>query len=65
MIAAAVCLLAGCGKQNQGSSGSGISCRYVNYYDYTQPVPESEAADDSYFEQTFFAGDSRMGSLFL
>ncbi|MCR4951216.1 MAG: hypothetical protein K6A40_07830 [Solobacterium sp.] len=65
MIAAAVCLLAGCGKQDQGSSGSGIACRYVNYYDYSLPVPETEAADNTYFEKTFFAGDSRMGSLFL
>ena len=41
-------------------------CRNINYYDYTKPVPYTEEAIDvSYYANTFFAGDSRMGSLYL
>lgn len=41
-------------------------CRNINYYDYTKPVPYTEEAiDASYYANTFFAGDSRMGSLYL
>lgn len=41
------------------------SCRVISYYDYTKPVPESETVDESYYDITLFAGDSRMGSLSL
>ncbi|MCH3962006.1 MAG: hypothetical protein LKE48_07770, partial [Solobacterium sp.] len=41
------------------------TCRKVDYYDYASPVPASAAADDAYFADTFFGGDSRMGSLAL
>ena len=41
------------------------ACRVMDYYDYTQPVPWSEAIDDSYFDDVLFAGDSRMGAMYL
>lgn len=41
------------------------SCRVISYYDYTKSVPESEPVDESYYDVTLFAGDSRIGSLSL
>lgn len=41
------------------------ACRTINYYDYSKAVPESEPVEDAYFQDTFFGGDSRMGSLYL
>jgi hypothetical protein len=41
------------------------ACRTIDYYDYSSPVPAGTTADDSYFLDTFFGGDSRMGSLKL
>ena len=63
VLCTALCILTGCGKKDEAQSA--YTCRYVNYYDYNQPVPESRAADDNYLVQTMFAGDSRMGSLYL
>ena len=40
-----------------------FSCRNINTYDYSKPVPESEYADESYVKDTFIGGDSRVGSL--
>jgi lysophospholipase L1-like esterase len=64
------CLLCGCSSGAQASSSDSVShpaytCRSVNYYDYTKPVPESETVDDSYWPTVFMGGDSRMGSLAL
>lgn len=71
-IVSIVCLtlLAGCSNGNvtgsTAASNGQYHCRTINYYDYGRPVPEtSEAVDDSYFADTFFGGDSRMGSLYL
>ena len=41
------------------------ACRVLDYYDYTQPVPWSGEIEDSYFDDVLFAGDSRMGAMYL
>ncbi|MBQ9152392.1 MAG: SGNH/GDSL hydrolase family protein [Solobacterium sp.] len=41
------------------------ACRYIDSYDYNQTVPWKEAPDDSYYDDVLFAGDSRMGSIYL
>lgn len=64
-------MLCGCGtaveSKDAASSQEPVSysCRVMDYYDYAAPVPYSEDADDSYYNSTLFAGDSRMGSLYL
>lgn len=40
------------------------ACRTYDYYDYTEPVPESVSISDDYFEDALIAGDSRVGSLY-
>lgn len=41
-------------------------CRTINYYDYSKPVPATDQPiEDAYFQDTFFGGDSRMGSVYL
>ncbi len=40
------------------------TCRKIDMYDYQRPVPMSMPVDESYYDQAFFAGDSRMGSLY-
>ena len=37
----------------------------VSEYDFSQPVPESEAVDNSYFEDAAFIGDSRTDGFLL
>lgn len=58
-----ICLLsaAGCAEKEEKS----YACRTLHLYDYTEPVPASEPADDSYFADSLFVGDSRMGALAL
>lgn len=61
-------LLCGCtGTKEEAVSGEEITyaCRTMDYYDYTSPVPPSEAIETSYYSDTLFAGDSRMGALYL
>lgn len=66
-------LISGCGGETAAASAapSGSSepakyaCRLVDYYPYADPVPASEAIEDSYYDSALFAGDSRMGSLYL
>ncbi len=41
------------------------ACRTMDYYDYMTPVPPSDAIEESYYSDALFAGDSRMGSLYL
>ncbi len=41
------------------------ACRAVDYYNYAEPVPPSDAIEDSYFDDVLFAGDSRMGCMYL
>ncbi len=41
------------------------ACRAVDYYNYAQPVPASDPIEDSYFDDVLFAGDSRMGAMYL
>ena len=41
------------------------SCRTIDMYDYRFPVPYSEYIEDSYYDDAFFAGDSRMGAFLL
>ena len=41
------------------------ACRAVDYYNYSEPVPYSDAIEDSYFDDVLFAGDSRMGAMYL
>ena len=41
------------------------ACRVMDYYNYNAPVPESEPIEDSYFDDVLFAGDSRMGCMYL
>ncbi len=65
IIAAVSCLALGCTGKNTAEEENTYTCRYVNYYDYASEVPETERAEDLYFADTLFAGDSRMGSLYL
>lgn len=64
-------MLAGCSSgadkaSSSASSHTKYACRTINYYDYTKPVPAtSDPVEDSYWQNTFFGGDSRMGSLYL
>ena len=63
-------MLMGCSTSSVASTASTSSheyhCRKIDYYDYSSTVPTTEeAVDDSYFTDTFFGGDSRMGSLYL
>ncbi|MBR2769135.1 MAG: hypothetical protein IKD68_09385 [Solobacterium sp.] len=41
------------------------ACRAVDYYNYSEPVPYSDAIEDSYFDDVLFAGDSRMRAMYL
>lgn len=73
------CLLCGCGSGSDAATSSQDSsqtetasaemkkriCRKVDLYDYANDAPASEVADESYFSDAFFGGDSRMGSLAL
>ena len=36
---------------------------FIKNYDYTKPVPESEAADKEWFKDAMFIGDSRMAGI--
>ncbi len=74
LISSMLCLgmLVGCTSSPQASASSftpetkEYACRMINYYDYSQPVPKTtEPIDNAYFQDTFFGGDSRMGSLYL
>lgn len=64
-------MLCGCGASSTAAADAvsqepvSYSCRVMDYYDYSAPVPYSEDAEDSYYDNTLFAGDSRMGSLYL
>lgn len=65
-------LLSGCGaswtSEAAVSSAEPVSynsCHVMDYYDYSEPVPYSDAVDESYYDNVLFAGDSRMGSLYL
>lgn len=60
-------LMIGCTTQTtRNQKDTEYACRTIDYYDYSAPVPASELpVDDSYFQTTFFGGDSRMGSLYL
>lgn len=49
----------------QETSQTEYACRAIDHYDYLAPVPYSDAIDESYYADTLFAGDSRMGSLYL
>lgn len=65
------CMLCGCGTKSTASTETDTlgdkktACRTFDYYDYASPVPASDPIEDSYFLDTFFGGDSRMGSLAL
>lgn len=52
-------------NQNVNQDEEGYVCKMVDTYDYSSCVPPSAAVDESYYANTLFAGDSRMGSLFL
>ena len=41
------------------------SCFYVDKFNYNNPVPYSDEVDETYFDNTLIAGDSRVGSLVL
>ena len=40
-----------------------FSCKKINSYNYSKPVPGSDYVDESYVKDTFIGGDSRVGSL--
>ncbi len=73
LISLAACMLCGCGTNTKSTTATETAtaeekktaCRTVDYYDYASPVPASDPIEDSYFLDTFFGGDSRMGSLAL
>lgn len=73
-LIAAAALLAGCGSPKTTDSAQATAagkdesyaCRVMDYYDYSAPAPyTTEAVDESYYSDTLFAGDSRMGALAL
>lgn len=74
-IVTAVVLLSGCGSPGASVPASAsaapgknetYACRVIDYYDYNAPAPYTvDAVDESYYADTLFAGDSRMGSLAL
>ena len=41
------------------------SCRVYDYYNYWDEVPWSDEIENSYFDNVLFAGDSRMGCMYL
>ncbi|MBR3202388.1 MAG: hypothetical protein IKF60_02245 [Solobacterium sp.] len=41
------------------------ACRVYDYYNYSGRVPWSEEIESSYFDDVLFAGDSRMGAMYL
>lgn len=68
------CLLCGCAAETDESVNPedqteaetpAYVCRVFDYYEYDEPVPVSAAADDAFFSDSIFAGDSRVGSLYL
>lgn len=65
-------LLCGCSGGNKKDEAAATeapqpvyACRYIDSYDYNSTVSWKEAPDDSYFDDVLFAGDSRMGSIYL
>lgn len=62
-----ILILAGCSSSSskEAVSAEEYSCKVVSSYDYTSPVPKSDAIEDSYYDDTLLAGDSRMGSIAL
>ncbi|MDD6370636.1 SGNH/GDSL hydrolase family protein [Galactobacillus timonensis] len=74
-VMAAALLLCGCGSPAAATGATAsaaagrndsYACRVMDYYDYSAPAPYTvEAVDESYYADTLFAGDSRMGSLAL
>ena len=52
-------------KEQSADNEAEYSCRYIDSYNYDNPVPYSEAVDESYYDDVLFAGDSRMGSVAL
>lgn len=65
-ILVSVLVLSGCSlNTNQEANAQEYSCRVVNTYDYTSAVGKSDPAEDSFYENTLLAGDSRMGSIAL
>ncbi|MBR4455818.1 MAG: hypothetical protein IKS32_06305 [Solobacterium sp.] len=72
IIAAATLSLIGCRKTPAAANETQefeepapYACRVLDYYDYTQPVPWSSEIEDDYFSDVLFAGDSRMGAMYL
>jgi hypothetical protein len=72
MLAAAALLLTGCKSDSTEKKEDETvyeevtyACRAIDYYDYTAPVPVSEAIEEDYFKDVLFAGDSRMGAMYL
>jgi lysophospholipase L1-like esterase len=67
MILLCTCLLCGCSSGTAAKKEKVItrSCLAIDSYDYTEPVPVSEAIGEDYYATAMFAGDSRMGCLSL
>ncbi len=74
VLIALALLIGGCGSESAEAASPESSasaepakyaCRMVDYYPYADPVPASDAAEESYYDSTLFAGDSRMGALYL
>ena len=55
-------LLVGCSSKTNTYEKS---CFYVDKFNYNNPVPYSDEVDETYFDNTLIAGDSRVGSLVL
>ncbi len=67
-----MCLLAGCVTKEPTAAVSSASsdpkqfaCRAIDSYDYYSDIPTTDAIEESYYDDTLFAGDSRMGALYL
>lgn len=70
-LLSALCVLCGCStvqpvpEETAAEDEQVYACRSIDFYDYQNPVPASDRIEDTYFADTLFGGDSRMGSLFL
>ncbi len=64
LISLLLFLCVGC-SSNSGKIEYSASCKRYDFYDYKNEVPETEMVDDSFFDDVFIGGDSRVGSFVL
>ena len=53
------------GEEEEAMLDEGFHCRSISSYNYSSPIPYSGEVSTDYFQNTFFGGDSRVGSIAL